>query len=170
MKATELLHRQHQMLLQLLNALELERYYRLPLLRELRQQLAQHVADEAGEFAAAVRVVGPRALATMRKTHALAYEGIERLADAIDDPPRFIEEVRGLQRALARMIHREETELLARVEREIDDRVLEALGDSIARTPVPPPMSDRERTDEEVAHGRREDDPRERRARQRTWG
>lgn len=142
MKATELLHRQHQMILQLLRALEGEHHYRLPLLRDLDDQLAQHVADEAGAFVAAVRALGPRAIAAMRHTHGRATEGVARLWARCNDGERFAEEVRSLREALTRLIAREETELLAPVERNWDEARLVALGDRLAARTPPPPAGD----------------------------
>ncbi|MDB4993311.1 MAG: hypothetical protein JWM74_743 [Myxococcaceae bacterium] len=132
MKATELLHRQHRLILQLLNDLELERHYRLPLLRELEERLHEHIALEEGVFLERVRGVLRRGVWLMRETHANALDGIRCLMDLRDDVEAFPVAVASFRASLAAGIEREEREVFHALEAALAVLELEQLAETMS--------------------------------------
>jgi hypothetical protein len=126
------------MILRLLNDLELERHYRLPLLREVEERLREHIALEEGVFLESVRGVLPSGVWLMRHTHATAIEACVRLMDLKDDPEAFAVAVGSFRASLATGIEREEREVFRALEEGLTARELELLGDQMIRVGPPP--------------------------------
>jgi hypothetical protein len=124
------------MILQLLNDLELERHYRLPLLRELEERLHEHIALEEGVLLERVRGVFRRGVWLMRDTHANALDGIQSLMDLRDDPEAFPVAVASLRASLSEGIEREEREVFHALEAGLAAPELEQLAETMSRVSV----------------------------------
>jgi hypothetical protein len=123
------------MILQLLNDLEVERHYRLPLLRELGERLREHSALEGGAFLETVRAVVASGVAVIRETHTNALLEFEKLMELRDDPDGFVVAVRAARVTLGKGIEREETEVFRALEVRVEDRDLERLGERMRQMP-----------------------------------
>jgi hypothetical protein len=119
------------MILRLLNDLELERHYRVPLLREFEQRLREHVALEEGVFMESVRAVVRSGVWLLRDTHAEALDGLGLLIELREDPAAFVLAVRSYRSSVAEGIEREETEVFRVLEAGLTDRDLERLTDQM---------------------------------------
>jgi len=135
MKCTTLLRRQYQTVIELLDAVEDERYVRGALLEELADDLAALMTGEEAIFYPAVRQAVGLTLGTLEADHARAACGMQRLFAAHEsgDRARFRAEVRALRALVAARFAEEERSMYPHAERAIAADELERLGEQMTR-------------------------------------
>ena len=128
MKATTLLKRQHKQTLAVLKKLESGRATAGPLLTELADMLAAHMAIEQELFYPAVRELKEGLIAEAFEEHAVAEFALKRLLATDPDQEAFSARVVTLKELLQHHIEEEEEELFPKVEKKLDAARLDELG------------------------------------------
>lgn len=127
MKATSLLENQHRKVEALFKKLESGRSEPEPLLEELANNLAAHMAIEQDIFYPAIKQVDEDVVNESYEEHALAEVALKRLLAATDDES-FKARLTALKELIEHHVTEEEEELFPEVEKALDEDMLEQLG------------------------------------------
>jgi hemerythrin-like domain-containing protein len=128
MKATDLLERQHRKVEAIFKKLESGRSAPAPLLRELADSLAAHMAIEQEIFYPAIRSLKEDLVAESFEEHAVAELALKRLLSTAPSGDSFMAKVTTLKELIEHHVEEEEKELFPVVEKKMEDARLEALG------------------------------------------
>jgi iron-sulfur cluster repair protein YtfE (RIC family) len=128
MKATALLEKQHRKVETIFKKLEAGKSAPAPLLEELANDLAAHMAIEQELFYPAVQAVDPDVVAEAYEEHALAELALKRLLATPPEAEAFKPRVVALKELIMHHVKEEETDLFPRVEKEIEADDLNELG------------------------------------------
>ena len=127
MKATSLLENQHRKVEALFKKLEAGRSEPEPVLEELANSLAAHMAIEQEIFYPAIKEVDEDVVNESYEEHALAEVALKRLLSASDEDS-FKARVTTLKELIEHHVTEEEEELFPEVEKALGDDALEQLG------------------------------------------
>jgi iron-sulfur cluster repair protein YtfE (RIC family) len=127
MKATTLLENQHRKVEAIFKKLESGRSEPEPLLEDLANSLAAHMAIEQDIFYPAIKEVDEEMVNESYEEHSLAEVGLKRLLSATDDES-FKARVTALKELIEHHVKEEEEELFPEVEKALGDEALEQLG------------------------------------------
>ncbi|MDP9150974.1 MAG: hemerythrin domain-containing protein [Myxococcota bacterium] len=128
MKATDLLEKQHRKVEALFKKLEGGRSERAPLLQELANDLAAHMAIEQEIFYPAVKEVDADLVLESYEEHALAEVGLKRLLACDPDDEAFSARVTACKELIQHHVEEEEDDLFPKAEKALGDEELERLG------------------------------------------
>jgi hemerythrin-like domain-containing protein len=130
MKATALLKKQHRDVKAMFKKLESGREDREPLLRELADSLAAHMAIEQTIFYPAIRSLKLKEdlISESFEEHAVAELALKRLLAIAPDDDSFKAKVTTLKELIEHHVEEEEEELFPAVEKKLAAADLEALG------------------------------------------
>ena len=131
MKATALLKKQHRKVEGLFEKLERGKGDRAPVLVELANDLAAHMAIEQTVFYPAVRELDPEMLDESYQEHAMAELALKRLLATTTDDATFVAKVTALRELIEHHVEEEEDELFPEVEERMDGEELESLGEEM---------------------------------------
>jgi hypothetical protein len=128
MKATTLLERQHRKVETIFKKLESTRGDAQPLLTELANDLAAHMAIEHRFFYPVARKVDESLVLESFEEHALAEIALKRLLAMDSGDPSFKARVTALKELIEHHVKEEEEDLFPKVEKKIDEDELVMLG------------------------------------------
>ncbi len=128
MKATELLEKQHRKVEAIFKKLEAKRAEVGPLLQELANDLAAHMAIEQEIFYPAVKEVDAKLVLESYEEHALAEMGLKRLLACDPEDESFSARVTACKELIQHHVEEEEEDLFPAVEKALEDEDLEDLG------------------------------------------
>jgi hemerythrin-like domain-containing protein len=128
MKATALLTSQHRKVEALFKKLENDRVPFEPVLAELADSLAAHMAIEQEIFYPAIKKIDPDLVNESFEEHAVAELELKRLLATDHDDEAYAARVTTLKELIEHHVEEEEEELFAKVEKKLDDEQLENLG------------------------------------------
>jgi iron-sulfur cluster repair protein YtfE (RIC family) len=130
MKATTLLERQHSHVKTLFHKLESKRMRidPAPVLEELANALAAHMAIEQRLFYPAIREVDEDLVFESLEEHALAEIALKRLLATSPDDPSFHARVTATKELIEHHVKEEEEDLFPKVEKALDEDALADLG------------------------------------------
>lgn len=128
MKATTLLERQHRKVEAIFKKLESGRSNPEPLLTELADDLAAHMAIEHRFFYPVARRIDESLILESFEEHALAEIALKRLLATDPQDPSFKARVTALKELIEHHVEEEEEELFPKVEKKVDEHELLALG------------------------------------------
>lgn len=128
MKATSLLEKQHRKVESLFKQLESGKSEPAPLLAELANELAAHMAIEQESFYPAVRQVKEDLILESYEEHAIAELALKRLLATDPEDISFKARVTTLKELIQHHVEEEEEELFPKVEEAIDEKRLTELG------------------------------------------
>lgn len=129
MKPTTLLKTQHRKVISALKKMEKgKKELRLELLEEISNDLAAHMAIEQEIFYPAISEIDEDLIQEAYEEHSIAELALKRLRATDPDSEAFRPRVVALRELLEHHIEEEEEELFPKVEKQIDDEELEALG------------------------------------------
>jgi predicted DNA-binding protein len=128
MKATDLLSRQHKQVRALLRKLTSGRSEVGPVLDEVSDALAAHMAIEQELFYPAVREVDDEMVLESFEEHALAEIALKRLRATEPGSEAFRPRATALQELIEHHVEEEEETLLPEVEKKLDEEQLVELG------------------------------------------
>lgn len=128
MKATSLLESQHRKVEALFKKLESGRSEAQPLLEELANSLAAHMAIEQEIFYPAVREVDQDMVNESYEEHSLAEVALKRLLATDPEDDAFHARVVALKELIQHHVEEEENELFPEVEKSAEADVLAQLG------------------------------------------
>src|SRR4051794_26074876 len=111
MKATTLLQRQHNQVKAIFKKLEGGREQPAPLLEELANSLAAHMAIEQDIFYPAVRAIDEDMVLESLEEHALAEIALKRLLDTSPDDASFAARVTATRELIEHHVKEEEEDL-----------------------------------------------------------
>lgn len=126
MKATSLLESQHRKVEALFKKLESGRSDPEPVLEELANSLAAHMAIEQDIFYPAIKEVDEDVVNESYEEHSLAEVALKRLLAA--DEETFTAKLTALKELIEHHVKEEEEELFPEVEKTIDEDMLAQLG------------------------------------------
>lgn len=128
MKATSLLSTQHRKVEALFKKLENGRVDFEPVLTELADSLAAHMAIEQEIFYPTVKAIAPDLVNESFEEHAVAELELKRLLATDHEDEAFRARVTTLKELIAHHVEEEEQELFPKVEKKLDEDQLAALG------------------------------------------
>jgi hemerythrin superfamily protein len=128
MKATDLLEKQHRKVEALFKKLEGGRSEAAPLLEELANDLAGHMAIEQEIFYPAVKEIDEDLVLESFEEHSLAEIGLKRLLATSPDDKAFKARVTTLKELILHHVEEEEKELFPKVDKKLGDERLNELG------------------------------------------
>ena len=128
MKATSLLEKQHRKVESLFKQIESGKSEPAPLLAELANELAAHMAIEQESFYPAVRQVKEDLILESYEEHAIAELALKRLLATDPEDISFKARVTTLKELIQHHVEEEEEELFPKVEEAIDEKRLTELG------------------------------------------
>lgn len=128
MKATSLLEKQHRKVETLFKKLESGKTEAEPLLDELSNDLAAHMAIEQNIFYPAIREIEPDLVSESFQEHAVAEIALKRLRLTDPQDPTFQAKVVTLKELIEHHVEEEEEELFPKVEKALGAERLNALG------------------------------------------
>ncbi|MGK4001778.1 hemerythrin domain-containing protein [Sorangium sp. So ce1036] len=129
MKATSLLERQHRKVESLFKQLEGGRSEPAPILAELANELAAHMAIEQELFYPAVRRIDEGLILEGYEEHAIAELALKRLISTSPEDASFKARVTTLRELIQHHVEEEEEELFPKVEEAMDEERLQELGE-----------------------------------------
>lgn len=127
MKATSLLESQHRKVEALFKKLEAGRLEPEPLLEELANNLAAHMAIEQEIFYPAIKELDEDTVNESYEEHSLAEVALKRLLSASGDES-FKARLTALKELIEHHVTEEEEELFPEVESTLDEKMLDQLG------------------------------------------
>jgi len=125
---TELLEKQHRKVEGIFKKLEGGRAEPAPLLTELANNLAAHMAIEQEIYYPAVRKVAPDLVLESYEEHSLAELGLKRLLDTPQKHEAFRPRVTAVKELIMHHVEEEEGELFPRVDNKLAAETLSKLG------------------------------------------
>jgi len=128
MKATALLETQHRKVEALFKKLENGRSDPRPVLEELANSLAAHMAIEQEIFYPKVKEVDPDVINESYEEHAVAELALKRLLMTGPEEESFMARVTTLKELIEHHVQEEEEELFPAVEKKVDEDELNQLG------------------------------------------
>jgi len=128
MKATSLLSSQHRKVEALFKKLENGRADHGPVLQELANSLAAHMAIEQELFYPAVKEVDSEMIDESFEEHALAELALKRLIATDHEENEFNARVVALKELIEHHVEEEEQELFPKIEKHLDEEELDELG------------------------------------------
>jgi len=128
MKATALLEKQHRDVEAIFKKLERQPGNPAPLLEQLANDLAGHMAIEQDIFYPAVRAVDPDLVLESFEEHALAEIALKRLVGTPLDDPSYLARLAATKELVLHHVELEERTLLPEVERSLGGEELLRLG------------------------------------------
>ena len=128
MKATELLEKQHRKVEAIFKKLESGRSDPAPLLKELADSLAAHMAIEQDIFYPAIRSTNEDLVGESFEEHAVAELALKRLLSVAPSADSFDAKVTTLKELIQHHVKEEEEELFPSVEKKLGVERLESLG------------------------------------------
>src|SRR4051794_23007637 len=128
MKATSLLERQHRKVEAIFKKLHAGRSEPGPLLKELANDLAAHMAIEQEIFYPAIKAVVPDLVLESYEEHALAEIALKRLLATDPKSEVFKARVTAAKELIEHHVEEEEEEMFPKVEKALGDEKLEDLG------------------------------------------
>lgn len=128
MKATSLLEKQHRTVEAIFKKLEAGKSDPAPLLEQLSNALAAHMAIEQEIFYPAVRRVDEDLVLEAFEEHSLAEIGLKRLLATDPGHASFAARVTACRELIEHHVEEEETELFPEVEEQLGDAKLMELG------------------------------------------
>jgi hemerythrin-like domain-containing protein len=128
MKATALLEKQHRHVEAIFKKLESGHSDPQPLLEDLANSLAAHMAIEQEIFYPAIREIDEDMVRESFEEHALAEIALKRLLATDHEDPSFQARVTATMELIKHHVSEEEEELFPEVEKELDDDELAELG------------------------------------------
>ena len=128
MKATSLLESQHRKVEALFKKLEAGRSDPAPVLEELANSLAAHMAIEQDIFYPAVKKVDDELINESFEEHALAEVALKRLLATDAEDEAFAARVTALKELIEHHVKEEEEELFPEVEKSVEEAELSTLG------------------------------------------
>jgi hemerythrin-like domain-containing protein len=131
MKATNLLEKQHRKVEAIFKKLESGRSAPAPLLRELADSLAAHMAIEQEIFYPAIRSLKEDLVAESFEEHAVAELALKRLLSTAPSGDSFEAKVTTLKELIQHHVEEEEDDLFPAVEKKIEAARLETLGNEM---------------------------------------
>jgi hemerythrin-like domain-containing protein len=134
MNATSLLERQHRKVEALFKKLESGRSDPEPLLEELANSLAAHMAIEQDIFYPAIKAVDADMVNESYEEHSLAEVALKRLLATDPDDEAFQARVTALKELIEHHVKEEEEELFPEVEKALGEDELTRLGKTMKRT------------------------------------
>ena len=133
MNATSLLERQHRKVEALFKKLESGRSDPGPVLEELANSLAAHMAIEQDIFYPAIREVDSDVVNESYEEHSLAEVALKRLLATDPEDETFHARVTALKELIEHHVEEEEQELFPQVEKALGEDTLETLGKSMKK-------------------------------------
>ena len=133
MNATSLLERQHRKVEALFKKLESGRSDPGPVLEELANSLAAHMAIEQEIFYPAIREVDSDVVNESYEEHSLAEVALKRLLATDPDDEMFSARVTALKELIEHHVEEEEQELFPEVEKALGEDTLNNLGKSMKK-------------------------------------
>jgi hypothetical protein len=124
---TSLLIKQHEKVKAIFARLERGRKPAAPLLEELANNLAAHMAIEQELYYPAVKSVDPDLVLESYEEHSLAELGLKRLLATAPDDESFKSRVTAVKELIEHHVEEEQDDLFPRVDRKVDDEVLASL-------------------------------------------
>lgn len=134
MNATSLLERQHRKVEALFKKLTSGRSDPEPVLEELANSLAAHMAIEQDIFYPAIKSVAPDLVNESYEEHSLAEVALKRLLATDPENEAFQARVTALKELIEHHVEEEEEELFPKVQKKLDEETLERLGKTMKRT------------------------------------
>jgi hemerythrin-like domain-containing protein len=131
MKATSLLEKQHRKVEGIFKKLEAGKEDPKPLLQELADDLAAHMAIEQDLFYPAVKSVDEDVIGEAFEEHAVAEIALRRLLATDPSDESFQAKVTTLKELIEHHVEEEEEELFPKVEKALDKEALSILGDEM---------------------------------------
>jgi iron-sulfur cluster repair protein YtfE (RIC family) len=128
MKATTLLENQHRKVEAIFKKLEGGRSEPEPLLEELANNLAAHMAIEQDIFYPAIKEVDEDMVNESYEEHSLAEVALKRLLSSSPDDDSFKARVTALRELIEHHVTEEEEELFPEVEKALGEEALTQLG------------------------------------------
>ncbi len=128
MKATDLLEKQHRKVEAIFKKLEKGRGEKAPLVLDLANSLAAHMAIEQDIFYPTIVKVDPDLVSEGYEEHALAELAIKRLLETDPEDPAFKARVVAAKELVEHHVEEEEEEMFKKVEKAFEDEELEQLG------------------------------------------
>jgi hemerythrin-like domain-containing protein len=132
MKATTLLERQHRKVEAAFKKLESGRSEPGPILEELANDLAAHMAIEQDILYPRAKAVDPSLVLESFEEHALAEIGLRRLLATDPDDATFKAKVITLRELIQHHVEEEEEELFPKLEKALGEEKLKELGKQMA--------------------------------------
>lgn len=129
MKATTLLTRQHRTVASIFKKLEGGKGDPAPLLDQLSNALAAHMAIEQEIFYPAIRAVDEDLVMEAFEEHAIAEISLKRLLATSTDDPAFLARVTTCKELIEHHVEEEEEELFPKVEKRLGEAKLAELGE-----------------------------------------
>lgn len=133
MKATDLLKKQHRKVEAIFKKLEHGRGDKAPLVIELANNLAGHMAIEQDIFYPAVVKVDRDLISEGYEEHSLAELAVKRLLETDPDDAAFKARVVAAKELIEHHVEEEEDDMFKKVEKAFDDDALEELGKAMKR-------------------------------------
>lgn len=124
---TKLLEAQHRKVEAIFKKLEKGRLEAAPLLEELSNRLAAHMAIEQDIYYPGVKAVKEDLVLESYEEHSLAELGLKRLLGTSPDSPSFAARVTACKELVEHHVEEEEEELFPAVDRKVDADVLAAM-------------------------------------------
>jgi len=134
MNATSLLKSQHRKVEALFKKLESGRSEPQPVLEELANSLAAHMAIEQDIFYPAIKEVDSDMVNESYEEHSLAEVALKRLLATDPEDEAFQARVTALKELIEHHVEEEEQELFPEVEKSLDEATLSNLGKVMKRT------------------------------------
>jgi len=134
MNATSLLERQHRKVEALFKKLESGRSDPGPVLEELANSLAAHMAIEQDIFYPAIREVDSDMVNESYEEHSLAEVALKRLLATDPEDEMFQARVTALKELIEHHVEEEEQELFPEVEKALGEETLATLGKTMKKT------------------------------------
>jgi hemerythrin-like domain-containing protein len=133
MNATSLLERQHRKVEALFKKLESGRSEPGPVLEELANSLAAHMAIEQEIFYPAIKEVDSDVVNESYEEHSLAEVALKRLLATDPDDEAFHARVTALKELIEHHVEEEEQELFPEVEKALSEETLMQLGKAMKK-------------------------------------
>ncbi len=131
MKATDLLKKQHRTVEAIFKKLLSGRAAAAPLLDELANDLAAHMAIEQNTLYPAARKVDPSLVLESYEEHALAEIALKRLLATSPSDETFKAKVTALKELIEHHVEEEEDDLFPKLEKKLGAERLKAMGEEM---------------------------------------
>jgi iron-sulfur cluster repair protein YtfE (RIC family) len=131
MKATTLLQRQHTKVKAIFKKLEGGRSNAAPLLEQLANDLAAHMAIEQDIFYPAIKSIDEDLVRESFEEHSLAELALKRLLACDPKDPSFAAHVTATKELIMHHVKEEEEDMFPKVEKKLKEEKLNELGDAM---------------------------------------
>lgn len=131
MKATTLLKRQHTKVKAIFKKLEGGRANAAPLLEQLANDLAAHMAIEQDIFYPAIKSIDEDLVRESFEEHSLAELALKRLLACDPKDPSFAAHVTATKELIMHHVKEEEEDMFPKVEKKLKEEKLNELGDAM---------------------------------------